>query len=63
MVNVLKFGYNDVMAMPVYERRFYIEKHKEFNEVRNNLMSEKIKDTSKGKSVSYSPGINGPKLN
>ena len=62
MVKHLLFSYQDVMNMPTYERRFYIEKHREFMEMQNGGAPGPT-STGKGqRSTSYTPGINGPKV-
>lgn len=58
----LKFTYRDVMDMPVYERRFYIEMFKDEMDQQKERMDEMKKQKSSGGKGTRTKTISGDAL-
>ena len=58
----LKMSYSDVMSMPVYERRFFIEMFREEMETQKERMDEASKNRSSGGKGTRSKTISGDAL-
>lgn len=58
----LKFTYRDVMDMPVYERRFYIEMFKDEMDQQKERMDEMKKQKSSGGKGTRTTTVSGDAL-
>ena len=58
----LNFQYSEVMSMPVYERRFYIDMFKNEMEDHNEKMSEAKKNRTSGGKGTRSKTVSGEAL-
>jgi hypothetical protein len=58
----LKIDYSDVMSMPVYERRFFIEMFKDEMEQQKERMDEAKKNRSSGGKGTRSKTVSGEAL-
>jgi hypothetical protein len=58
----LKISYSDIMRMPTFERRFYIQTYKEEMEEKKEKMEEQAKNSSSGGKGSRSRTVSGEAL-
>lgn len=58
----LEISYSDIMSMPVYERRFYIEMFKDEMEIKKEKMEEITKNRSSGSKGTRTTTVSGEQL-